>query len=85
MTTAGPPAPVDARLRLVNVPAATIAALRYNGVAGSEKRVAKEAEMMAMMAKSAWHVDEAPYTLNYDPPFAIPFLRRNKGAVRVKR
>jgi hypothetical protein len=82
---AGAPAPLDPRLHLVQVPASTIAALRYSGIATRATRDQKSAELLAVLAKSPWHPQGAVFQLSYDPPFAIPFLRRNEVAVDVTR
>lgn len=82
---AGAPAPVDPRLHLVNVPASTIAARRYSGVADQGARQRNETILMSVLGKSAWKPDGEVFQLYYDPPFAIPFLRRNEVAVDVTR
>lgn len=82
---AGAPAPTDPRLHLVDVPAETVAALRYSGVDSETARAEKSAELLAILAKSAWKPQGEVFTLNYDPPFTIPFLRRNEVVVDVTR
>jgi hypothetical protein len=81
----GAPAPLDPRLHLVDVPVATIAALRYSGVATAATRDHNAAVLMGVLARSDWKPDGAMFQFNYDPPFAIPFLRRNEVAVPVAR
>jgi hypothetical protein len=34
---------------------------------------------------TGWQPAGTPYALNYDPPFAIPFLKRNEVVVEVFR
>jgi hypothetical protein len=81
----GAPAPTDPRLHLVQVPATTIAALRYSGIATQASRDRHAAVLLGVLAKSAWRPKGDVYQLNYDPPFAIPFLRRNEVAVDVEK
>ena len=80
---AGAPAPLDPRLHLVQIPATTIAALRYSGVATQATRDQKAAQLRQILAKTSWKPEGEVFQLNYDPPFTIPFLRRNEVAVTV--
>jgi hypothetical protein len=72
-------------LHLVDVPAETVAALRYSGVDSASARAEKRDELLAILAKSPWKPEGEVFTLNYDPPFTIPFLRRNEVVVDVTR
>ena len=82
---AGAPAPVDPHLHLVEVPAATIAARRYSGIADQESRDRNTGILMSVLRNTPWKPDGGVFQLSYDPPFAIPFLRRNETAVEVTR
>lgn len=82
---AGAPAPLDARLHLLQVPASTIAARRYSGVADQASRDHNTAILMSVLARSPWKAGGEVFQFNYDPPFTIPFLRRNEVAVVVTR
>lgn len=81
----GAPLPTDPRLRLVQVPESTIAALRYTGVDNERMHDEKAAQLLALLKSTPWHPVGEAFRLNYDPPFAIPFLRRNEAAVAVAR
>jgi hypothetical protein len=83
VASAGAPAPVDPRLRLVNVPTTTIAALRYSGVATQAARDHEAATLLGVLTRSRWQPTGAVFQLNYDPPCTIPFVRRNEIAVAV--
>ena len=77
------PKPTDPRVRLVAVPAQIIAILRFSGSGGdSEKR---QGELVAMLAGSKWRPIGQPFTLFYDAPFTLPFLRRTEAAVEVEQ
>ncbi|CAA9349798.1 MAG: hypothetical protein AVDCRST_MAG90-2375 [uncultured Microvirga sp.] len=77
------PVPNDERVRIVTVPEETIAALTFSGRGTSSLVAERKRELLGALAGSPWSPAEEPYTLFYDPPFAIPFLRRNEVAVRV--
>jgi hypothetical protein len=83
VAAAGAPAPIDPRLHLVDVPATTVAALRYSGIDTENARAAKRADLLAVLASSPWKPTGEVFQMNYDPPFTIPFLRRNEVAVDV--
>ena len=85
VSKAGAPAPLDPRLHLVQVPETTIAALRYSGIATQGTRDQNAAVLKDVLAKSAWKPTGDVFQFNYDPPFTIPFLRRNEVAVAVTR
>jgi hypothetical protein len=75
------PKPLDGRVRLVTVPGETIAILRFSG-SGSDF-AERQSELITILRGSEWHPTGAPYALNYDAPFTLPFLRRNEAAVAV--
>lgn len=77
------PDPVDERLRVVVVPAETVAALRFSGSSGDRELEHRAAELLRTLESSPWRPTAAPTTLFYDPPFTIPFLRRTEVVVAV--
>ncbi len=80
---AGAPEPLDPRLHLVQVPEMTVGVIRYSGVATPATRDHQAALLLGVLARSNWKPDGDMFQFNYDPPFAIPFLRRNEAAVPV--
>ncbi len=80
---APPPKPSDTRVKIVALPSRTIAALRYSG-SGREAKENEQNLLEALMG-SAWQASDRRYTQYYDPPFTIPFLRRNEAAVAVEK
>lgn len=83
VAAAGAPAPLDPRLRVAEVPEMTIAALRFSGVSTERRREEKRAVLLAVLARASRRPAGEVFLLNYDPPFAIPFLRRNEMAVEL--
>lgn len=80
---ANPPAPDDPRVSVVTTRATTTAALRFSGNPTEKALAARERELLARLSRTGWHAQGAPYLLAYDPPFAIPFLKRNEIAIEV--
>ena len=82
-TRATLPEPSDARVRIVEVPEETVAVLRFTGSTGEEAVARHEAELTALLARSDWQSAGPAVALFYDPPWTLPFRRRNEVAVPV--
>jgi len=75
------PRPIDERVELIAIPAQTVGTLRYSG--SGRDADAQQSKLIAALKASAWQPLGPPYTLYYDAPFTLPFLRRNEAAVGV--
>ena len=80
----GPPAPTERGVWLATIPAETLAVIRYSGTPTEATRDAETAKLQAAITASGHVAEGAARYLSYDPPFAIPMLRRNEVAVAVK-
>jgi hypothetical protein len=78
------PVPNDSSLLVKELPEQTIAVLQYSGSTSNEKFLNKKKELLDMLKSSKWEVEGQASFLGYDPPFTIPFLRRNEVIVPVK-
>jgi hypothetical protein len=79
------PVPTDDRVRIVELPERTLAVLRFTGRGTPAAVVERQTELLKALAGSAWKPAGEPTALFYDPPWTIPFLRRNEVAVPVER
>ena len=77
------PRPLDDRVRIVTVPAETVAVLRYSGSTGPEAVAEQQARLMAVLAGSPYQVEGKPFSWFYDPPWTLPPFRRNEAVVRL--
>jgi hypothetical protein len=77
------PRPGDDRVRIVTVPAQTLAVLRFAGEADDDRVAAKTAELLAGLAGSNWEPVGEPGFFGYDPPMTPSELRRNEVVVEV--
>ncbi|ANS26290.1 SOUL heme-binding protein [Rhodococcus opacus] len=77
------PIPKDQNVELVEVPGETVAALRFTGDRGPGAVAARAAELLRALDDTAWVPNGEPVAWFYDPPWTIPFLRRNEVVVRV--
>lgn len=82
LSEATAPAPTDPRVRVRTVPGETLAVLRFSG-SGDDAEPRQE-ELRRRLAGSRWRAIGAPVTFFYDPPWTLPFLRRNEVAVPVR-
>ncbi len=72
------PRPSDPRIRLEAVPARKMAAIRFSGF-HTDAAFAKQAEALsAEMAKRGIKPAGPPVYAYYDPPWTLPFMRRNE-------
>jgi len=83
LTLGTAPQPGDPRVVLVEVPAETVATLRFAGTPDETELARRREALLAGLEHSPWHAIGSPVTLYYDAPFTLPFLRRNEAAVTV--
>lgn len=75
------PKPNNALVTLREIPQTRMAVLRFSGLVGEEKMAEKAAELMAWLkTKSITPIGE-PEIARYNPPWTLPFLRRNEVMV----
>jgi hypothetical protein len=79
----GPPKPTDPLVHIVTLPPQDFAVLRFSGTISDESRDKHDKELLAAVAGAGRHAEGQPVLFSYDPPFALPFLRRNEVAVRL--
>jgi hypothetical protein len=77
------PVPENPAVVLVQVPDETIAVLRFTGLWGADNIAARRAELLQRLEVTAWKPVGTPVAWFYDPPWTIPFLRRNEVVVTV--
>ena len=77
------PAPDDDRVRLVALPAESVAALKFSGVASPEAVATRKAELQEVLQEYGFETTGQATTWLYDPPWTIPFRRRNEVVVAI--
>jgi hypothetical protein len=82
-TLAQLPVPNDPSVSLVEVPAEVYAVLRFSGSRDANAIKDKTTELRDALAGSRWHPTGTPVAWFYDPPWTLPFLRRNEVAIPV--
>jgi effector-binding domain-containing protein len=78
------PEPLDNRVKIAEIPARLVAALRFSG-SWSESHFEKETqELLNELTKAKIKTKGKVFTMLYNPPFIPGFLRRNEVAVEVE-
>lgn len=83
-TLATLPKPKDERVKFVEVPAKKFAVIRFSGF-WNEKTFKKQQEkLLAYIAKEKLEIIGLPIKAFYNPPWTLPFLRRNEILIEVE-
>lgn len=72
------PEPLDRQVTLLEVPGKTVASLRYSGRLNETNIGARSDELLDWLKTNGYRVTSGPRSAAYDPPWTIPFLRRNE-------
>ncbi len=72
------PVPNDPKVRLVALPPARFAVVRFSGLARVDEVAAKTAELQAFAATNKLPVIGPPSLARYDPPWTLWFMRHNE-------
>lgn len=75
------PRPLDARVRLREIPAQRMAVVRFSGFAGEGKVRERTNELLDWLRSEGLQPAGSPQLARYDPPWTLPFLRRNEVMV----
>jgi SOUL heme-binding protein len=82
-TLATLPKPLNTAVTLREVPKKTMAVLVFAGFAGAEKVQQKTDELLIWLQKNNKKVIATPQLARYNPPWTLPFLRRNEILVEI--
>ena len=78
------PKPLNAQIEIDQVQRSIVAVIRFSGFT-SPKKMDEEAEKLLMALESnEIRTKGEPFLMRYNPPWTLPFLRRNEVAVEVK-
>jgi hypothetical protein len=78
------PRPKDERIRILEAPAETLAVLRFTGLGRVAAIESRTEELLSALEGSAWSPIGEVHALFYDPPWTLPFFRRNEVSARVR-
>ena len=72
------PKPNNPAVTLRQVPASNYAVIRFSGFASENKTAAKTADLMGWLDRKGIKPTGKPELARYNPPWTLPFLRRNE-------
>jgi len=78
------PKPLDDRVKIVEVPERTVAALRFSGRWSNSIFKKKSEELLAEIENAGLKVAGQVFSMRYNGPFTPWFLRRNEVAAEVE-
>ena len=83
-TIATLPKPNDPAVAIREVPAAKVAVIRFSGLAGESNVAGKTADLMRWIESRGLRASGTPQLARYNPPWTLPFMRRNEVLVEVR-
>ena len=72
------PKPKNSNIAIIKLPEKTYAVIKFSGLAGSEKVEAKTQELQRWMQSQSLTASDLPELARYNPPWTLPFMRRNE-------
>jgi hypothetical protein len=78
------PRPTDPKIAIVELPEETLAAVRFSGSRDPDAVEAATRALQRGLDGTGWSPSGIPTAYFYDPPWTLPFLRRNEVVVPVK-
>ena len=83
LSTETAPRPTDPQVRVVTVPEQTLAALSFTGLASEGSLATQKNRLTADLVSTHWEAQGIVTAYYYDPPWTLPFMRRNEVVVVV--
>ena len=78
------PKPNNPNITITEVPAQTYGVIKFSGLAGSKKVATKTEELQSWMQIQNLTITGEPELARYNPPWTLPFLRRNEVMIAYK-
>jgi effector-binding domain-containing protein len=83
-TTETLPQPVDSRVRIISVPAHKMVVIRFSGTSSAANLSEHEQALRTWLASSSYKSNGGPVYAFYNPPWTLPWWRRNEILMAVE-
>jgi SOUL heme-binding protein len=83
-TLATAPVPLDSTIVLKEVPSKKVAVLSYSGFLSEQSIAEKTKELQSWLDANGYKAKASPRSAGFDPPWTLPFLRRNEVHIDVE-
>jgi hypothetical protein len=78
------PKPIDNNVVVKQLAEKKVATIRYSGLINDEKLQQKILELEQWLDNNDYVSKSKPYSAAYDPPWTVPFLRRNEIHIEIE-
>ena len=78
------PIPLDPTVIIAEIPSKKVAVLNYSGSLSEQGIKEKSEELDAWLKAHGYSIISEPQSAAYDPPWTLPFLRRNEIHIEIK-
>ncbi len=78
------PVPLDSAVLIQEIPDKKVATLRYTGSLSEQGIEEKSAELTDWLSQQHYQAISPPRSAAYDPPWTLPFLRRNEVHIDIE-
>jgi len=83
-TLATAPIPDDSSITLKEIPSKKVAVLRYSGFLSEQSIADKTKELHSWLDGQGYKAISTARSAGYDPPWTLPFLRRNEVHIDIE-
>lgn len=78
------PKPINPLVKIRQLPAEKRAVITFSGFYNEDKVLEKTKELEGWIKLKNWQAVGSPQFARYNPPWALPFMRRNEVMIRVR-
>jgi effector-binding domain-containing protein len=78
------PKPLSVQIKIDQVQKSKVAVIRFSGYTSPKKMDEQAEKLLTVLKSNGIEIDGDPFLMRYNPPWTLPFLRRNEVAVKVK-
>ena len=78
------PKPLNSKIEIKEIPGEKKAVITFSGFYDNKKVIKMTQDLASWMQAKGLQADGAPQFARYNPPWTLPFMRRNEVMIRVK-